>query len=212
MTYVFDQNVLHDVAKESVASGLNLRGKVNLMRERLDVLYPGQINLKDDWVFNVAGGAMGQMTVLHASLVEYLIVFGTPIGTEGFSGRFLADDYFMILEGEQWAFNEGDDEKMVFKPGDMHHMPRGEARGYRMPGHCFALEYARGNIPAMLPFGLVDQFTSILDAKTVAKTLRIYTQAAVGAMLNGRRNMNGNGRSGVLNAARGVVKGWLGAG
>jgi C-8 sterol isomerase len=206
--YVFDQHVLHGVAKEAVASGKPLRGKVAILRERLHEIYPGHVNLQDDWVFNVAGGAMGQMTVLHASLTEYVIVFGTPIGTEGFSGRFLADDYFMILEGEQWAFAEGDGEKMVFKPGDMHHMPRGEARGYRMPEHCFALEYARGNIPAMLPFGLVDQFTSILDARTVAKTLKIYTQAAVGAMLNGRRN--GNGQSSVIKAAN-AVRGWLGA-
>ena len=208
MPYVFDQNVLHGVAKEAVASGRPLRGKVAILRERLSDLYPGHIAMEDDWVFNVAGGAMGQMTILHASLHEYLIVFGTPIGTEGFSGRFLADDYFMILEGEQWAFNEGDGERMVFKPGDMHHMPRGEARGYRMPDHCYALEYARGNIPAMLPFGLIDQFTSVLDPRTVVKTLRIYTQAAVGAMLHGRKPGEADG-SPVVRAAR-AVKALLG--
>lgn len=208
MSYVFDPNTLHSVAKEAVASGLALNAKVAIIRERLHALHPGQVNLADEWVFNVAGGAMGQMTILHASIKEYLIVFGTPIGTEGFSGRFLADDYFMILEGEQWAFSEGDGTKMVFKPGDMHHMPRGEARGYRMPDHCFALEYARGNIPAMLPFGLMDQFTSVLDPRTVAKTLKIYTRAAVGAMLNGRSN--GSEGSPVLRAAN-AVKALLGA-
>jgi C-8 sterol isomerase len=197
--YVFDTEVLHGAAKEAVASGQSLGGKVSIIRERLNERYPGQINLRDEWVFNIAGGAMGQMNVLHASLTEYVIVFGTPIGTEGFSGRFLADDYFMILEGEQWAFNEGDGDRMVFKPGDLHHMPRGEARGYRMPERCYALEYARGWIPTMLPFGLVDQFTSTLDPRTVAKTLSIYTRAAVGAMLAGRKGLPGR-----------TVKGWLG--
>lgn len=185
MAYIFDPDTLHAAAKTAVAAGGNLHDKARVVREQLNDRFPGQINMEDEWVFNIAGGAMGQMTILHASIFEYVIIFGTPIGTEGFSGRFMADDYFMILEGEQWAFDEGG-QRMVFKPGDLHHMPRGEARGYRMPDHCYALEYARGIIPTMLPFGLIDQFTSTLDARTVAKTLRIYTKAAVGAMLSGR--------------------------
>jgi C-8 sterol isomerase len=68
----------------------------------------------------------------------------------------------------------------------MNHLPRGEARGYRMPDRCYAVEYARGFIPSMLPFGLADSFTSTVDMVPVLKTMQIYTRAVVGELLRGK--------------------------
>lgn len=78
-----------------------------------------------------------------------------------------------MLHGEQWAFSAGSLEKEVYRPGDQHFLPRGSAKQYKMPDSAWALEYARGNIISMLPFGLADSFTSTFDLVTVWQTVAI---------------------------------------
>ena len=89
---------------------------------------------------------MGAMYIIHASITEYLIIFGTPLGTEGHSGLHTADDYFHILQGEQWVFEPGELTKTVYAPGDVNFMKRGVATQYKMHEGCWAMEYARGEI------------------------------------------------------------------
>ena len=186
MGYIFDPDLLHDTIRGVI--DLPTQEKIDGIADELDAAYPGHIVPKEnrEWVFNYAGGAVGQLLILHASLTEYILIFSTPIGTEGATGRFRADDYFYILEGEHWCYYEGRTEKKVTMPGGVSVMKRGQFGAYRMPDAGLAVEYARGTIPAMLPFGMADIFSSSLDFGTFGKTVRLYGRATVSNLLRGK--------------------------
>ena len=61
----------------------------------------------------------------------------------------------------------------VYKAGSQHHMEKGVAKGYKIPETCWALEYARGNVLSMMPFGLADLFFSTLDVVTLWQTIKV---------------------------------------
>ncbi|EOD45863.1 putative c-8 sterol isomerase (erg-1) protein [Neofusicoccum parvum UCRNP2] len=184
--YIFDPKDLHGLANRAIAQhGNDTRGIVSYItgelsgRDELTTF----VNLDEEWVFNNAGGAMGAMYIIHASITEYLIIFGTAIGTEGHSGRHTADDYFNILTGTQLAYVPGQYEPEVYPPGSVHHLHRGDVKQYKMDSSCFAMEYARGWIPPMLFFGYADTFSSTLDFPTLWATTRITGREMIANLL-----------------------------
>ncbi|KAG1862771.1 ERG2 and Sigma1 receptor like protein-domain-containing protein [Suillus subalutaceus] len=176
---------LHELAQEAVLVSPNdPQGMITHILTNLTSTYPQldspaiSLNMNaSEWVFSNAGGAMGAITSLFSV---------PPLGTEGHTGLHTADDYFHILVGEQWAFKPGALEMERYGPGDMHFLPRGTAKQYKMHEGCFALEYARGWIPLMMPFGLADTFTSTLDLPTLYHTVRITGREMIKNLLVGK--------------------------
>jgi len=187
--YILDPTQLHELSKDAIAAHPDDTAKIiDHIVTNLTATYGAKhINQRqDEWVFNNAGGAMGAMYVIHASITEYLIIFGTPLGTEGHTGRHTADDYFNIIQGEQWAYAPPSLEKEVYPAGSVHHLRRGVVKQYKMHEGCFALEYARGWIPPMLPFGFADSLTSTLDFPTLWDTTYITGREMIRNLLIGK--------------------------
>ncbi|GAB7354809.1 hypothetical protein MBLNU459_g5199t1 [Dothideomycetes sp. NU459] len=186
--YVFSPSQLHDVSKRAIAAHGNDTSAIvaQIVGELSQSSAADYVNLDEEWIFNNAGGAMGAMYIIHASVTEYLIIFvpltlrppfptGTALGTEGHTGRHTADDYFHILAGTQLAYSPGPGSYAaeVYAAGSVHHLRRGEVKQYKMESACFALEYARGWIPPMLGFGFADTLTSTLDFPTLWRTVAV---------------------------------------
>lgn len=103
--YIFSPEIMHEISKQAIAESLEKSIKLSSQKNdsdvdvdghmiqlnltiesvvtRLNQRYPGKILPNPQWMFNNAGGAMGSMLVLHCSLSEYVIIFGTSVGTEG---------------------------------------------------------------------------------------------------------------------------------
>lgn len=119
-------------------------------------------------------------------MTEYLLIFGSAVGTEGHTGRHTADDYFHIIKGEQTAFAPGSYVPEVYPQGSVHHLRRGEVKQYKFDSDCWALEYARGFIPGMIVFGYADGLSSTMDLPTLWTTTRVTGTQMIGNLLMGK--------------------------
>ena len=173
MAYLFEPDDFPDIVQKAL--GLPRDRMFAVIIESLQQRFPDYITPQPRWFMNNAGGAMGVVSFLFASLSEYIMLFGTPLGTEGHCGRYPAEIYDFVLDGEVWCFEEGAFEREVYKPGDVfYHNGRGRPRGYRIKDHAWMLEYGRGRIPFMLPFGLADAIFSIGSLRSTVDTIRSY--------------------------------------
>jgi C-8 sterol isomerase len=98
MEYLFDPDAVHECALTGL--GKPKPAMFDVIADALEARYPGRIDRTQPWIFSNAGGAMIQMKLYYASIFEYLMIWGTPIGSEGHSGRHAVGFWDTVVDGE----------------------------------------------------------------------------------------------------------------
>jgi len=137
--------------------------------------YSGMLDFNQPWVYSIAGGAMIQMKLYYASAREYIMIWGTPIGSEGHSGRHFTGFWDTVIDGEMHYYAEGEFEQRIYRPGDRVYVGPGQARAMNFTDGVWAVEYARGAIPASVPFGIAEEIMVCWDFLTATQTITMYT-------------------------------------
>ncbi|KAL3861752.1 hypothetical protein ACJMK2_007775 [Sinanodonta woodiana] len=122
-------------------------------------------------------GMDGSICILHASLTEYVLFFGTGINTSGNSGRYWANISDTILTGSFRQWKEGELKSTVFGPGETVYHYWGEVSAVEWTAQTWMVEYGRGFIPSTLGFALADTIFSTQDFVTLFYILRVYSKA-----------------------------------
>lgn len=171
-SYRIDPDALGKIASEVV--GLQGDDLINEAIRLLAAEYPGLIDpTPGRWVGSKAGGILGKVRFLYFSPREYLVIFGSPTGTQGFSGRYkrVRIHKFLIAgQIDSYDIESNDTTVMTLRPGEHTCMEKGRARGITIHPGSWHIEYGRGAVATTLPFAMVDTLFVSLEFESVRRS------------------------------------------
>lgn len=174
MKYKIDPNVLHGIVKQVV--GLPVGSElIPRTVELVAAAYPDLVDPGPGrWVGSKAGGVLGKVRFLYFTPREYLVIFGSPTGTQGFSGRYKhVDIHKFLLAGRIDSYDLESDDTVPLPPllpGERTCLERGHARGLTIHPGSWHLEYGRGAVATTLPFAMVDTLLLSLEFESVRRS------------------------------------------
>lgn len=180
-SYIFKAEDIAKIAKRHVLKDESLPAKFSNIALEIERKYPGHVLPEEvrEWLFMNAGGWMGSVHILHASVTEYVLFFGTAVDTQGHSGRYWANISDTILTGSFRQWKEGNLHSHVYSPGDTVYHRWGEVTAVQWTSGTWMVEYGRGFIPSTVGFAVCDSIFSTMDFVQVFKLIRMYSRSLV---------------------------------
>ena len=181
MTHRIKPEVLAEIAEQVVSeySPEQKQEMFQAIRKMLAEHYPDLVDTTARcWIGSRAGGVLGKMTIMYASMSEYLIIFGTPTTTNGFSGRYnflKIWDFFLTGETKTCDLESNQVEPNIYKAGDIGFLDKGDALSCDFEAGSWMIEYGRGPIFTALVFALADSVMSSVELKSVYLTIKEYS-------------------------------------
>ncbi len=173
-SYRIDPEVLGKLAKQVVSLRLTGDELIDRAIELISAEYPDLVDpVPGRWVGSKAGGILGKVRFLYFSPREYVVIFGSPTGTQGFSGRYKrVQIHKFLIAGQIDSYDiESDDTGvMTLLPGEHTCMEKGRARGITIHPGSWHIEYGRGAVATTLPFAMVDTLLVSLEFQSVARS------------------------------------------
>jgi sigma non-opioid intracellular receptor len=180
MPYKIDLDVLGKVAKQVVGIPLEGGELISRATRLLADEYPDLIDPEPGrWVGSKAGGILGKVRFLYFSPREYVVIFGSPTGTQGFSGRYKhVKIHKFLMAGEIDSYDVESDETMpmTLLPGEHTCLEKGHARGLTIHPGSWHIEYGRGAVVTTLPFAMVDTLLVSLELESVRRSTVEFTK------------------------------------
>jgi len=179
MTYKIDPDFLARICGEVIDLPLESGEMFSSVIEKISAEYPDIIeNRQRRWIGTKAGGILGKLSFLYVGFTEYLLIFGSPVGTQGFSGRYnFMEIYKFVLAGKITTYDLESDQiaPTILSPGSRSCLKKGQSLGLNIQAGSWHIEYGRGpNITAM-PFGLMETLVSSVELKSLMLTTSEYT-------------------------------------
>lgn len=174
MMYRIDPEALHNVAQQVVELSVDSGQLITCAIELLADEYPDLIDpTPGRWVGSKAGGILGKVRFLYFSPHEYIVIFGSPTGTQGFSGRYKRvqiHKFLMAGRIDSYDLESDDTTAMTLLPGEHTCLERGQARGLTVHPGSWHIEYGRGAVATTLPFAMVDTLLLSLEFESVRRS------------------------------------------